>query len=287
MGFITGLGRCIVTLLNIIFVILSLILIAGGIIAYKASDISLIKDMETTIKSTLNSLASHAGSSTDGIQGFSISEILDGIGLALIISGCVLLFLSFTGCCGACYKFRTLIFIYGLIIGVLLIAEVIVVILMYAAPDTIQGNIKDVLLNSLKQFKGIGNADVNTLGWMFVMNEMNCCGVNGYTDFSTYATNWETTHGNVTSEIDAPLVCCKTPPAGSADTDFDCARTDTLDINEEGCFDAVWNQVLGNPVYAYTGFGSAFAFQLLLVIFAVLMYIDMGKNDNGKVYPKA
>ena len=61
---------------------------------------------------------------------------------------------------------------------------------------------------------------------------MKCCGVNGYTDFSTYAKNWERQPGGVTSDIDAPLVCCKTAPTS---TDYGCAITATLDINEEVC----------------------------------------------------
>jgi hypothetical protein len=39
---------------------------------------------------------------------------------------------------------------------------------------------------------------------------MKCCGVDGYTDFLTYAKNWDRTPGSVSPEIDAPLVCCKT-----------------------------------------------------------------------------
>jgi hypothetical protein len=70
--------------------------------------------MEDTIKTAMTALASDTESSNDGIQDFSISEFLDGIGMAFIISGCVLLFLSFCGCCGACYKFRTLIFIVSI-----------------------------------------------------------------------------------------------------------------------------------------------------------------------------
>jgi hypothetical protein len=61
---------------------------------------------------------------------------------------------------------------------------------------------------------------------------MKCCGVNGYTDFSTYAKNWNRKPGDVLVNIDAPLVCCKTPPTSA---DYYCALTDTLDINEEVC----------------------------------------------------
>jgi hypothetical protein len=89
-------------------------LITLGIIAYKASDIGLITDMENSIKTAMTALTTNTGGSNNGIQDFSISEFLDGIGMAFIISGCVLLFLSFCGCCGACYKFRTLIFIVSI-----------------------------------------------------------------------------------------------------------------------------------------------------------------------------
>jgi hypothetical protein len=64
---------------------------------------------------------------------------------------------------------------------------------------------------------------------------MKCCGVNGYTDFSSYAKNWNRQPGDVSKDIDAPLVCCKTAPTSSSITDTDCARTGTLDINEEVC----------------------------------------------------
>ena len=68
---------------------------------------------------------------------------------------------------------------------------------------------------------------------------MKCCGVNGFTDFSTYATNWNRTPGTVLTDIDAPLVCCKTAPNGSTDAATDCARTATLDINEEVCINHI------------------------------------------------
>lgn len=94
-------------------------MIAAGVIAYQASQIPQIEDIETTIKELLKGMASNTGGSTDGIDSFSITELLDGIGMGLIIAGCVLLILSFFGCCGACCKFKTLIFIVS--ISILLI----------------------------------------------------------------------------------------------------------------------------------------------------------------------
>ena len=37
----------------------------------------------------------------------------------------------------------------------------------------IQDAIKDVLFESLENYKGLGNFDVTTLGWMFFMKEVN------------------------------------------------------------------------------------------------------------------
>lgn len=283
----TGLGRCVVTLLNIFFLIISLLLITAGVIAFYASKISAIKDVEDQIKEILESMSSTAGSTNNGFENFSITELFDGIGLGLIISGCVLLILSFFGCCGACCKFKTLIFIYALIITVMLVAEIIVVILLYAAPSTIEDHIKDGLLESLKNYKGFKSSEVATLGWMFVMKEMECCGVNGYKDFSlTHTTDWKSPGTVVTSSIDAPLVCCKTEPSGTDNTAFNCARESTLDIHTDGCFDKVWGMVLGNPTYAAIVYSAAFVFQLLLIIFSYMMYVD-GRKKNNKVYPRA
>lgn len=86
-------------------------LIVLGVIAFYASGIDYIETIEDQIKEILESMSSSAGNTnTDGINNFSITELLDGIGMGLIIAGCVLLILSFFGCCGACCKFKTLIF---------------------------------------------------------------------------------------------------------------------------------------------------------------------------------
>lgn len=90
-------------------------MIAAGVIAYQASEIDQIKSLEEDISNALDQIASKTGSGSTGAESFSITEFLDGIGMGLIIAGCVLLFLSFLGCCGACCKFKTLIFVVSII----------------------------------------------------------------------------------------------------------------------------------------------------------------------------
>lgn len=63
---------------------------------------------------------------------------------------------------------------------------------------------------------------------------MKCCGVNDYKDFNqTNTDGWRKPGGNVDNPLDAPVVCCVNPPSGMLDTDFNCAREATLDINNE------------------------------------------------------
>ncbi|XP_052060364.1 tetraspanin-9-like isoform X1 [Mytilus californianus] len=278
---LTCLGRTFVTFFNIIFMFYSFSLIAVGVIAKIASDIGIIKGIEDQVKEFLNSTTVNIGTSNNGINDWSITEHLNGIALIFIISGCVLFCLSFCGCCGALCNSKTSMTIYAMIIIVMFVGEIIVVILLYAAPDTIQGAIKDVLFESLKNYEGLGNFDATTLGWMFFMKEMNCCGVNGYWDFSiTHTDNWRKP-GLVSTDLDAPIVCCVTEPPSPSDADTSCAREETLDIHTQGCFNAVWDVLMGNSMYTGIVFSVAFVFQLLLIIFSCILIA--GNKEKSKL----
>ncbi|XP_071175524.1 tetraspanin-1-like [Mytilus edulis] len=278
-------GRIFVAVLNLIFMSNSLTFVAIGVVIKVASNIGFINGLEDQVKEYLNSTTANIGTSNNGTNDLSITEHLDGIALIFIISGCVLFFLSFCGCCGALCNSKTAMTIYAIIITVMFVAEIIVVILLYAA-NTIQDAIKDVLFESLENYKGLGNFDVTTLGWMFFMKEMNCCGVNGYLDFNrTHTDNWRNP-GLVSTDLDAPIVCCVTEPLSHSDTDTSCAREETFDIHTQGCFAAVWDVTMGNSLITGTVFPVAFVFQLLLIIFSCMLIAGHKdqKQTAGSVY---
>ncbi|XP_063442990.1 tetraspanin-1-like isoform X2 [Mytilus trossulus] len=254
-------GRMFVALFNLFFMSPSLSLIAAGVVAKLASDMDFINGLEDQVKEYLNSTTANIGTSNNGINDLSITEYLDGMALIFIISGCVLFFLSFCGCCGALCNSKT-------------------------AMTIIQDAIKDVLFESLENYKGLGNFDVTTLGWMFFMKEMNCCGVNGYWDFnSTHTDNWRKP-GLVSTHLDAPIVCCVTEPLSPSYTDTSCAREETCDIHTQGCFAAVWDAIMGNSLITGTVFPVAFVFQLLLIIFSCMLIAGHKdkKQTGGSVY---
>ncbi|XP_076109153.1 23 kDa integral membrane protein-like [Mytilus galloprovincialis] len=265
------LGRTCVTFINSIFMFCSLSLVAAGVVAKLASDIGFINGLEDQVKEYLNSTTANIGTSNNGINDLSVAEHLDGMALIFIISGCVLFILSFCGCCGALCNNKTSMTIYAMIITVMFIAEIVVVILLYAAPNTIQDAILDVLYESLKNYNGLGNFDTTTLGWMFFMKEMNCCGVYGYWDFSmTHSDDWRKP-GLVSTKLDAPIICCVKEPLSPSKADTSCARKETFDIHTQGCFGAVWDVIMGNSLYTGIVFSVAFVFQLLLIIFSCIL----------------
>lgn len=71
--------------------------------------------------------------------------------------------------------------------------------------------------------------------WIFILMDlqMKCCGVDGYQDFINAETKDWNQPGGITTAVTVPIVCCVTAPTGTGNTDTNCARAGTLDINEE------------------------------------------------------
>ncbi|XP_053372516.1 tetraspanin-9-like [Mercenaria mercenaria] len=280
MGLLTFAGRIVLVVLNIIFILVSLALIIGGFILRFAHEW-----IRPTIKTVLDSISSAADkiySTNIDTDKFELGSVVSDIATVMIVLGLVLLGLSFVGCCGACCNFSTIMLVYAIILIVILLAQVIVIIIAFAFPNEIKKRIRPVMKDSLDEYQGLKGSTVNSLAWNWAMQEFQCCGPDMYTDFNGKG-SWKSAAGDGVDVI-TPTACCKTLPSDTAGV-ANCAGDNTKQIAnitsmsnyDKSCIDAVWTRVVEDQTsYYYTVVGFCLLAQIVLIIFACLVYKDRG-----------
>lgn len=288
MGFFSGVGRIVIVVLNVVFVVVSFVLLVSGIALKFLPSNEYIKGTEDQIKESLKKLLDGTGQSTDSLmENFSLAEMFGTVAICLIVIGAFLLFVAFCGCCGACCKVQTLLIIYACILIFLLVGELSMIIVIYAS-SAVKEIVKTELTSSLKNYKGLAGANVESLLWNGAMREFKCCGVNNYDDFAANAPDWNRTPdfgGSATNQLKAPVACCVTIPTTKADAE-DCAGNpdETTSNYKKGCFDSIWDKLFDNPTMLGIVLSIAFAIQILLIFFTVMMYRENKKNKVNSVF---
>lgn len=274
-------SRVAIVVVNIIFLVLGLVFFAGGLFIRFGSSIldNLVKGVLESIESSLKD----AGyGDVDVSSNFSITDLLFGVAIGFIVFGLVLVIITVFGCCGGCCKIQPCIIIYLVICVVLLLAEITVVVIFFRFPNVFDDPSKQALKDGIQsEYQGLNGTNLNSLAWNFVAQEMDCCGVDNYADF-TGASGWVVEYTSYT--LKTPLSCCKTLPDTS---DFSCADENTAtDINNymnTGCYDKVKGLIFGN-VYIVAGtLGGIGLIQILLMVFAVILIVS---ERNNKVSPR-
>lgn len=230
MSFCGGIVKGILWVLNFVLFLGGLaIMAAGGYMHYQ------IKGYEEFFQD---------GGSKAGIFGMAV-----GATVALV---------SFLGCCGLAKNSSCMMKTYGVLITVLLMAEIGTGI----AATIYKEEARDVLTRGMKS--ALDKYKHNTIDpatgealvqlWDVTQKGLHCCGVKGYEDWAN-STGWN-------NKNDVPDSCCKEESelCGSG------AITNQAKINTIGCEDTLVEEVKNNIMYvvwAGMGFGI---FQLLLAI---------------------
>ncbi|XP_056012437.1 CD63 antigen-like [Ostrea edulis] len=282
MGFFSTTGRIIIVILNIVFVIVSFVMLAAGIVLKFFSDNAFLKSVEDEFKAALKTLSDTTNANIN-TEEFSLNEVFGTVAIVLIVMGAFLLGVSFFGCCGACYKVQILLILYAVVLIVLLLGQLVMVIVLYASP-AFKTLVKEELKVSLKNYKGLTGVNVESLIWNAAMQDLKCCGVESYADFKTYSPDWDRTPsfggGTVGTDLESPIACCMTIPSTAGSVA--CALTPTATNNFfTGCFDKIWEKMFDSPVMLAIVLTVTFAVQLLLIIFTILMYRENKKSKVG------
>jgi len=126
-----------------------------------------------------------------------------------IILGVFIILLSLAGMCGACFRSKCLLGVYGAVVVILLIAEIGVTIAIATNAFGSKDKFKEELGKSLKGFKE-DLSDDHSKGWAAMFSLFDCCGVtdNPVQDFK--AANWSKSTKRAGSEkAEFPVACCK------------------------------------------------------------------------------
>jgi len=246
MGFCGGIVKTFLFVLNfVLFLGGLLILAAGGYMHYQIS---------SEYGAFFEEGASKAG--------------LFGIGVGVVVT-----LVSFLGCCGLMKSSSCMLKAYGVMVAVLLIAEIGTGI----AATLYKGQAEDILVrgmnSALDKYEATPSETDPTRvlikkTWDEVQESLKCCGVESYNDW-TKSTGWANNN-------DVPDSCCKTESKGCGKG----AIASPASINQVGCKDTLKDIIKTNIQYVvYVGLGLGL-FQIILIIAACVIGKKMGYQEE-------
>nr|ACO15200.1 CD63 antigen [Caligus clemensi] len=200
----------------------------------------------------LISIGAYLGNKMDSYFDFEGNSYFAG-SFVIIGIGVIILIISFFGCCGMCMESPCMMRTLGLLLFILILAEVGVVVSYLFYKDSFQEVILDNMIGDMEKY-GKPEFDVVTKEWDHLQMDFTCCGANTYKDWfnSSYAR--------------VPDSCCKTWEDG-------CAKDITIEsdpsaINTEGCMMA-FNRIISDNQSSVIAVGvGVLLFELLGIIVA-------------------
>jgi hypothetical protein len=261
--------RLLIILFNLAFVVIGITLLALGV--YVVRDPKL-QQLRPLLNPNLTSAYS---------QSLSYIEIF---AIAIIVIGGVLLAIGFLGCCGAIKGFRFLHVIYAIIIGLIILAEIALIVVFVAYQNQFKTHLVSTLQQSIATYyvgtptNNYTNVNPVSLAWDFAQFNLLCCGAISRNDFSS-AVNWNRTDPyQPGANLTIPFTCCPVYLAQSwsqLPTDFSIANTCAttgLNAYSQGCYDRLLDIIATYKKNFIIGVSVVGAIELLAFLFALLLY---------------
>ncbi|XP_076457509.1 tetraspanin-1-like [Babylonia areolata] len=278
MGCITGIGRVILIILNLVFLLISLALVAAGVfLKFFAS--SLVEPVLGAVSASLDQATKDKFNIPD-LEDISDLPFVGEIGIAFIAFGSVLFFVSFMACCGACCKWRPLLVVFVIVMLILVICQGVVGGLFLAKDSVLHDKIKSTVGDKVKDEFDADGKDVFSFAINILQYLLGCCGIRGWEDFSG---------GNK-----PPSCCLKEIIEGDSNNAAMQARQQACtaspptappaDYNKKGCYILLQDKVLADITISAIGLAAILLLQVLEIIFAILIIKDVN-DENNKIGP--
>jgi len=283
MGCSDKLMKFILIIVNLIFLLSSLLMLALGI-ALASAPSKVISFVES------NGLdISVFSDATGGL----FMDIIRACAIFMIILGSIVVLLSFFGFVGACCENSCLLGVYSVILGVIVLAEIALIIFAAAYPNefrkkgseflytTLTGSFKsDLKIDSQGRFQN--STQAVDLAWAAIQFKLSCCGANNSTDYNKF--QWERC-GPVCTQGVVPMSCCKlkdTSKFPTRESDFvnfnacvGSANPDPTATNMNGCAGTVIDRATDSiKQYGKIAIGIAagiVALEIILIIFSIVL----------------
>ncbi|PVD27451.1 hypothetical protein C0Q70_12610 [Pomacea canaliculata] len=172
--------------------------------------------------------------------------LTDGVGIALMVLGCLVLVISLIGICAACCGFKVLLILFMICVGVLVIAQIIV------ASVFLPRNSKDNLINKLS-------------------TDYDRQHINSFTISSDVLFMADQTHTYVTPLV--PPSCCKRQYLERLD--WTCSKNYAMSY-DQGCYEKLQDLLEEWYPWLIPAIVISILVQVGVIGVAVLVYVDKG-----------
>jgi len=172
-------AKYLLCLFNFIFFVVGSVLLTVGL--WLAADKTSF--LQITNLSTLTQGQSHTEAQLV-IEEFAEPSVLDHTAYILIAIGAFIFIISFLGYCGALQSNKVLLTTYGLFLIIIFALQITGIVLSLVYRKQADEQVRTLLKRSLStSYQAKNNRNAVTMSWDLVMTNMECCGVNNYTDF--------------------------------------------------------------------------------------------------------
>jgi len=261
--------RLLIVLFNLAFCVIGTVLLGLGIYVVKDPKLQQLRPL---LNPDLTATYS---------QSLSYIEIF---AIAIIVLGGVLLGIGFLGCCGAIKGFRFLHVLYAFIIGVIILAEIAIVITFVVYQNQFRAQFVVKLRESIAAsyvgppLNSATGVNPVSLSWDFTQFNLQCCGAISKNDFSS-ASNWNRTNPyQPETKLTIPFTCCPLSAEKSwtsLPTDFSSANTcATTGFNgyTQGCYDRLVDFIAAYKNNFLIGLAVVGVVEVLAFVFAITLY---------------
>ncbi|XP_025102628.1 uncharacterized protein LOC112569143 [Pomacea canaliculata] len=186
MGCISGIGRLVLIIVNTLSCLIGLALLAcGAVIKYFLGQVLKSDIFDKVLETAFKIFVPN----NEAPKTIEFGPLTDGVGIALMVLGCLVLVISLIGICAACCGFKVLLILFMICVGVLVIAQIIVASVFLPRNSKVHDAAKDNLINKLSTDYDRQHINSFTISSDVLFMAAQCCGVNGPLDFTTPRTS--------------------------------------------------------------------------------------------------